>query len=44
MFVILTSFFNFGKSNVYNRVFEKTFNDITNNIPNRGKNTNNKKN
>ena len=33
MFVILTSFFNFGKSNVYNRVFEKTFNDITNNIP-----------
>lgn len=41
MFVILTSFFNIGKSNVYGRVFEKTFNDITNNILIEEKNTNN---
>ncbi len=31
-FIILTLFFNIGKSNIGNRVFLKTYNEITNNI------------
>ncbi len=32
IFICLISFFSIGKTNVSSRVFEKTFNDITNNI------------
>ena len=40
LFIFLTSIFNFGKSEIFNRIVKKTFNQVTNNLFLEGDNMN----